>query len=112
ASMEDTRASRAEGSTVMARAKTFAGCLDSDQSHFLVIEKSAEDPHRVGTAPHAGHYRVRQGLKTSEHLFPRLPPDHGLEVADHPGERIGAHHRPDDVMRGRHVGDPVAQSFV
>ena len=28
------------------------------------------------------------------------------------GIRIGAHHRADDVVRGRHVGDPVAQRLV
>ena len=45
-------------------------------------------------------------------LQQRLAPDHGLELAHHHRVRVRAEHRAEDVVRGRDVGDPVAQRLV
>ena len=71
-----------------------------------------EDAHRVGPAADAGEDDVREPADEVEDLGAGLDTDDAVEVADHLGERGGAGHRAEDVVRLVDGGDPVAQRLV
>ena len=87
-------------------------CLDSHQADSRIIEEAAEDPHGIGASTDAGHDGVGQPGEALQHLRARLAADHGLEVTHHAGEWVGADHGPDDVVSGRHIGDPIAERLI
>ena len=101
-----------QGRRVSFRGETLAGRLHPDQLDVAVGEKAREDTHGVRAAADAGDHRPRQPPAALQHLPSALAPDHGLKVPHDARERVGSHDRADDVVRGRHVGHPVAQRFV
>ena len=66
-----------------------------------IVKKARENPHRVGTAADARHYRARQSPSSLEHLLARLPPNDRLKFTHHTRIRRGPDHRPDDVVTCR-----------
>ena len=71
-----------------------------------------EQADGVRASAHAGDQRIRQAARLIQHLLPRLPADHCLEVAHQ--RRIGMRpgHGADDVEGGIDVGHPVAHGLV
>jgi hypothetical protein len=101
----------AQGRAVVAGLDPPARRLDPDQLD-VVVQEGGEDPDRVGSAAHTGDHGPRQPSDPLQELLPRLAADHRLEVAHHAGIGIGTDHGADDVVRGGHVGDPVAQRLI
>jgi hypothetical protein len=62
--------------------------------------------------PDAGDDDVRQPANVFEHLPPRLPADHGLELADHQRIRMWSERGPQKIVRITDVGDPVPHGLV
>ena len=54
----------------------------------------------------------RQAREAAQHLLARLAPDHALQVAHKRRKGRRARRGADQVVRGAHVGDPVAHGFV
>src|SRR2546428_10378595 len=90
-------------SRVMTALEPLPGRLHSDERHVTVVEKRRKDTHRVRAAADAGDHGARQLTPALERLGPCLAAADRLEIAYQAREPIGTHHRPADVMRGRHA---------
>src|SRR3954470_24727956 len=110
--MENTGRSGRQGGAVMSRTESLPRGFDADQPHVRIVEKSAEYSHRVRSSSDARDDRMGEPAIAFQHLSPSLAPDDGLKVPYHSGEGIRTHHRTDDVMRGRHIGDPIPERLV
>src|SRR5882762_2526628 len=97
--MENARPARAQSCRMLPARYSLPRCFDADQLYRLVLEEGREDSHRVRPATHTGHHDARQPADLLEHLRPRLPPDHRLEIAYQTGKWVRADHRTDDVVR-------------
>src|SRR5215475_4752128 len=86
--------------------------LAPDQPDALVADEGVERADRIRAAAHAGDDRIGQAPGLSLNLLSGLDPDHPLEIADHLGERVRAHHRANAVVGGLHARDPVTESLV
>src|SRR6267143_4339372 len=102
ASMEDARPPGTQSRGMFTARYPFPGCFDSHELYSLVFEKSRKDAHGVRAPTDAGHHGARQATDLLEHLRPRLPSDHRLEIAYQPRKRIRPDHGANDVVRRRH----------
>jgi len=66
----------------------------------------------IAAAAHAGHQVIGEAAGAFQYLAPGLPADNRLEIPDHHGKGMGAHHRADAVMGVVHAGHPVAQGLI
>ena len=89
-----------------------AAGFHADQLHFLVSDELVKDANGIRSAADAGDDRCRQLAFGLENLRSRFAPDHFVKVAHHGRIRMRAQHAAQQVMRGAHVGDPVAHGFV
>ena len=71
--VQHARAARAE--------RRRARRLHAQQAHLGIVEKPGERPDRVRAAADASDDDLRQPALRVQKLCPRLPPDHGLELA-------------------------------
>ena len=110
--LQHARAAAGKACGVASRCDALAAGLDADQSNVAVVEEAVEDADRVAAAADAGDDDVRQPADLLEHLPPRLPADHRLELADH--QRIGmrSERGSEQVVGVADVGDPVAHRLV
>ena len=74
--------------------------------------KPANIPIAFEPAADAGHDGLGQAALRREHLLPRLPADHRLEVAHELGVRMRAGTGADQVVRRLDVRDPVADRLA
>src|SRR5258708_3282162 len=86
--------------------------FNADQTDLLVGDKFPEDADGVRSAAHAGDDGRRQFAFRLQNLRAGFAPDHGMEIADHGGIRMRAERAAQQVVRGPHVGDPVAYGFI
>src|SRR6266702_7034551 len=89
-----------------------SGGFHSNERHVTIVEKRRKNAHRVGAAADARHHGARQLAPPLQRLGPCFPADDRLEIAHDPREWVGPYHRPDDVMRGGDIGDPIAQRIT
>lgn len=97
-----------------ARGKPLPGGLHPDElgPALRQVGEGGEEADGVGTAPHRGDEGVGQAAEKLQALPLHLLPDDALEVPDHHGVGVGAHHGAQDVEGGAHVRDPVADGLV
>src|SRR5690348_8347649 len=112
AAVEDSGATFGKRGGVALPRKAFTGRFNPYEPDPLISPESLEDAHGIRAPAHTRDYRMRETPVPLQCLCPRLLSDDGLEVANHAGERIGAHHGADDVVGRVHVGDPIAQGFI
>mmetsp|Transcript_6582 Transcript_6582/g.15700 ORF Transcript_6582/g.15700 Transcript_6582/m.15700 type:complete len:599 (-) Transcript_6582:87-1883(-) len=92
--------------------------LHANNLHVLIIQEIREHPDSIASSPHTRHQHVRQAPGPVgepllvQHLGPRLPADHGLEILHDGGEGVGTHGAADDVVGGNDVGHPVAHGLI
>ena len=89
-----------------------ARCFDTDQANRFVVDEACEDAHRVRAAADTGDDGIGKLAGLLEHLRPRLLTDDRLKVAHDNRVRVRPRYRTDAVVRGPHVGDPIAERFV
>src|SRR5439155_19735832 len=89
----------------------FAGGLDTDELHVVVVQKSVERSHRVRAAANAGDDGRGQSSGPLEHLRPRFTTDDRLEIAHHSRVRRGADNGPDDIVAVVDVRNPITDRF-
>ncbi len=77
-----------------------------------VVEEAGEHPDRVRAAADARDHSVREPALGFQDLLPRLPSDHGLELAHELRIRGGADARADQVVGVLDVRDPVADRLA
>ena len=109
--VQDAGRAPSQGCRVAAAVEPFPGGLDADQLDVRIIEESREDAHRVRSAADARHDRARQASGPLEHLCACLTANDRLKFLHHAWIGGRTHDRPDDVMAGSDVGDPVADGF-
>ena len=97
---------------VPAARDAFAAGLHADDLDGRVVKKCAEDADRVRPSTDAGDHDIGKSAKDRERLLARLAPDDRLEVTHHRRVRVRADRRSEQVVRGAHVGDPVADRLV
>src|SRR6266550_5888228 len=95
--MEDTRPARRQSRCMLPARYPLPRCFDPDQLYRLVLEKPGKDAHGVRAPADTRHHGARQAADLLEHLRPRLPADHRLEIAHQTGKWVWADHRTDDV---------------
>ena len=74
--------------------------------------KPGEQPDGVGAAAHARGDDVGIAPEQLAALLPRLVADHPVQLAHHPGVRVGPHHRAEEVVARLDRGHPVAHRLV
>ena len=84
------------------------GRLDPDELDLGIVHERREHPDRVRSASDAGDDPLGQAPGLLQHLRPRLVADHPLQIPDERRIRRRSDARPDDVVRGLDVRDPVA----
>mmetsp|Transcript_24392 Transcript_24392/g.58134 ORF Transcript_24392/g.58134 Transcript_24392/m.58134 type:complete len:239 (-) Transcript_24392:481-1197(-) len=109
--VEDARAAKGERRSMLICVHAKPGSLHAIQLNILILHKLVEEPHRIGSAPDAGNEHVGFSSPLLHALPPRLLPNHGMEVPDHHGKRVGPCDRAEDVVRVLHIGDPVADGL-
>ena len=109
---EDRRACAVQDGGAPAAEAGRARRLDPDQADVGVIEEGDEAADGVGAAAHAGDDRVREPALGLEQLLAGLVADHALEGAHDLGVGRGPHARPDQVVAGLDVCDPVANRLA
>ena len=110
--VQDADATRRQRRRVLAARDTRPRRLDAVESDRVVGHEPAKEPYCVGPAAHARDRRVRQGARRLQDLRARLLPDDALEARDQIRVGVRACGAPDAVIRGAHVGDPVAERLV
>ncbi len=78
----------------------------------MVAQKCIEKADGVGAAANAGEKMCWQAFFGGQDLLASFAADDGLKIADHRWIRMGAEDGTEQIMRGAHVCDPVAHSFV
>ena len=110
--VEDPRSSSSEGGRVAARRDAVARRLSHRKPHRRLTDEPAQEPDCVRAATHAREGEVRQPPLHRSELDGRFIADPPLEIADDRGIRVRAHRGAEHVVRGLHVGDPVAHRLV
>src|SRR5204862_3475780 len=77
-----------------------------------IIDEGAEDPYGVRSATDARDHNVREGAEPRKALLARLSADDRLEVAHHRRIRVRTDRGTEEVIRGAHIRDPVADRLV
>ncbi len=101
-----------EARGVFAEFGAAAASFDANHFHFRVAQKSVEEADGVGSAADAGEEMRGQALFHGENLLASFASDDGLKIADHGRVRMRAEHGAEQIVRGAHVGDPIAHGFV
>src|SRR4030042_2038281 len=89
-----------------------AGCFAAYQLHAQVVEKGMEDAYGVAASAHTGNYIIGKPAVSLHYLLSGFLANYRLEVAHYHGIGMGPHYRAQQVVRGAHIGHPVADSFV
>ncbi len=89
-----------------------AAGFDAHHFYFGIAQKRIEEADSVGATANAGEKVRGQSLFRGENLLPGFAADDGLKIADHGWIRMRAKDRAEEIVRGAHVGDPVAHGFV
>ena len=110
--LEHARAAAGKPRGVPAADNLLAARLHADQAHLTIVDERIEDADRVAAAADARHDRVRKPPGLLDDLLPRFAADHGLKLAHHQRVGVRPQHRPEQVIRAGHVGDPVAHRLV
>src|SRR5215472_2983856 len=98
AAVQYTRLSMTQRGSMLPRSAPAPARLDAAQLNGCVRDEGVEHPRRVAAAADAGNDHVGQPADLLEALGFGLPPDHGLEVANHDGEWVRSDHAADDVV--------------
>ena len=110
--MQHTRRTTGDRGGVATGVDPVTGGLEAEQRHIGVRHERGEDADRVRAATDAGGNRVRQSPDPLQHLGAGLVADDALEFPHHQRERVWPGHRPEEVVGGLHVGDPVTEGLV
>ena len=110
--LEHARAAAGKPRGVPAADNLLAARLHADQAHLTIVDERIEDADRVAAAADARHDRVRKPAGLLDDLPPRFAADHRLKLAHHQRVGVRPQHRPEQVIRVGHVGDPVAHRLV
>mmetsp|Transcript_17886 Transcript_17886/g.46262 ORF Transcript_17886/g.46262 Transcript_17886/m.46262 type:complete len:219 (+) Transcript_17886:666-1322(+) len=94
------------------RVNAVAAGLDADQLDVFVPHERVEHADRVRAAADARDHHVGHLARVLLDLLPSLLANHRLEVAHDGREGVRADGRADQVVRGAHVGHPVAHRLV
>src|SRR5262249_9595868 len=84
----------------------------TDQLDLLLADELVKNSNRVRSTAYAGYDRRRQLAFGFHDLCPRLAANYGVKVAHHGRIRMCPQDTPQQIMRGPHVGDPVAHRLV
>eukprot|EP00123_Amoebidium_parasiticum_P018300 comp24164_c0_seq1/m.44071 comp24164_c0_seq1/g.44071 ORF comp24164_c0_seq1/g.44071 comp24164_c0_seq1/m.44071 type:complete len:327 (+) comp24164_c0_seq1:222-1202(+) len=110
--VQHPRLARTQSGRMPPRLHPVTTSLHAHQLHLLVVDERVEDAHGIAATAHTGNHIVRQFPGRLEHLLTGLLADDRLKVAHNHGEWIGPNHRPNQVVRGGDVCDPVAHGLV
>ncbi len=75
---------------------------------YRVIDKTAKDPQRIGTAPHTCIDTIGKSPFPVHYLPSSLLTDNGLKIGDHLGKRVSATCSSKDIVGVIHVTCPIA----
>ena len=91
--------------------RSAAGCFDADKAR-RGADKPGERTSSVAAPADAGDHEIRGAAQQLLALQASFLANYRLELAHHPGERVGAHHRPDAIVRRLDGCHPVPQRLV
>ena len=97
---------------MIAQALAPAPGFHADQLDFLVLDELVKDADGIRSAADAGDDRLGKLAFGLKNLLSRFAPGDLVKVAHHGGIRMRSQHAAQQVMRGAHVGHPVAHGFV
>jgi len=101
-----------EASGVFAEFTTAAARFDADHLYVGIAEEIVKEADGIRTAANAGEKMRGQAFFGGEDLLAGFAADHGLKIADHRGIGMRAENGAEKIVRGAHVGDPVAHGLV
>ena len=94
------------------RQRARAAGFDAHHPHARVLKERMEETHRVAAPADTGDEEIRQPFLAFQDLAARFHADDAVEITDHHRKGVGTQRGTEDVMRGAHVGHPVAQRLV
>src|SRR5713101_7336547 len=110
-SLQHAEPSALESRRVFAAANAFATGFDADHSYLSIFEKGMKQADGVAPAADAGHKQIGKTFLALENLTARFDADHALKIAHHHRVRMRAERRPQYIMSGADVCDPIAHCF-
>ena len=111
-SMQDSRSTATESSRVLPGVNAATASLKPIQGDFWVVDKATEQPNGVAATTDTRYDCVRQSPATLQNLSACLATNDRLEVPHQLRERSRSGDGSQHVVRGVHIGDPVAHRLV
>src|SRR5215472_6454902 len=110
--LQNTRRSAAEASSMVDKALAAAARLHADQLHPFVLDELVEDPDSVRASSHAGDDGLGHLAFSFQNLRAGLAADDGMKVTDHGGIGMSAQNTAQQVVGGADVGHPVTHGLI
>ena len=76
-----------------------SGCLTTDQTHALILNKMVECTDRIGTTTDTGKHGIRKSAFLLHDLLLNLAADYRLEITHDRRKWIWSHNRTKHIMR-------------
>src|SRR4030095_16213055 len=110
--LQHPRFASAETCGVLAKRVASTTGFDPDHSHALIGYEIAKQANRVAAAADTGDQQIGNASFNLENLLSSLAAEHSLKIAHHCRVRVWAHHRTQQIICVRYVGDPITERFV